>query len=85
MTILGGMTNKKTTATANANAGVLRFAQNDGVWGAVRFFSLPDASALGEVDEADEEEGGEEVEHPVFLFGAAGEELDQGVAGQAEA
>ena len=39
-----------------------------------------------QVDEAEEEEGGEEVEHPVFAkVGAAGEELDEGVAGEAEA
>ncbi len=31
------------------------------------------------------EEGGEEVEHPVFAFGAAGEDLDGGVAREAEA
>ena len=40
---------------------------------------------FGDVDEAEEEEGGEEVEHPVFAFGATGEELDEGVAGEAEA
>jgi hypothetical protein len=41
--------------------------------------------SLGEVDEAEDEEGGQEVEHPVFCFGAAGDELDEGVAGEAEA
>ncbi len=41
-----------------------------------------------QVDEAEEEEGGEEVEHPVLaecFAGAAGEDLDEGVAGEAEA
>src|ERR1700679_269624 len=37
------------------------------------------------VDEPEEEEGGEDVEHPVFALGAAGEKLDQGVTGQTEA
>ncbi len=41
--------------------------------------------SLRQVDEAEEEEGGEEVEHPVFFAGATGEELDEGVAGEAEA
>jgi hypothetical protein len=40
---------------------------------------------FGDVDEAEEEEGGEEVEHPVFAFCSAGDELDQGVAGEPEA
>src|ERR1700677_3621735 len=40
---------------------------------------------FGDVDEAEEEESGEEVEHPVFLFGAAGDELEESVAGEAEA
>ena len=38
-----------------------------------------------DVDEAEEEERGEEVEHPVLAAGAAGEELEEGVAGEAEA
>src|ERR1700729_1381556 len=44
--------------------------------------------ALGadDVDEAEEEEGGEEVEHPVFAkVGAAGEELKERIAGETEA
>ena len=44
-----------------------------------------DSLVVSDVDEAEEEEGGEEVEHPVFGFGSAGKELDGGVAGQAEA
>jgi hypothetical protein len=36
---------------------------------------------FGDVDEAEEEEGGEEVEHPVFAAGAAGDELEEGVGG----
>ena len=40
---------------------------------------------VGDVEEAEEEEGGEEVEHPVFVACAAGEELEGGVAGEAEA
>ena len=40
---------------------------------------------LGEVDEAEEEEGGEEVEHPVLAAGSAGEEFERGVGGEAEA
>jgi hypothetical protein len=43
---------------------------------------------FGEVEEAEEEEGGEEVEHPVSaegVAGATGEELEEGVAGEAEA
>jgi hypothetical protein len=51
-----------------------------------RYFELSGmASVFGEVEETEEEEGAEEVEHPVFGFGAAGEELDEGVAGKAEA
>ena len=38
-----------------------------------------------EQNEAEEEEGGEEVEHPVLAAGTAGEELDESVAGEAEA
>jgi hypothetical protein len=37
-----------------------------------------------EVDKAEEEEGGEEIEHPISSEGAAsaaGEELEEGVAG----
>ena len=40
---------------------------------------------VSDVDEAEEEEGGQEVEHPVFGFGAAGKELEGSVAGEAEA
>ena len=40
-----------------------------------------------DVDEAQKEEGGEEkVEHPIFAdAGAAGEELEESIAGEAEA
>ena len=41
-----------------------------------------------DIDEAEEKEGGEEVEHPVSakgVTGAAGEELQKRVAGEAEA
>ena len=39
-----------------------------------------------DVEEAEKEEGGEEVEHPVAAkIGTAGEELEESVAGEAEA
>ena len=40
---------------------------------------------FGDVDEAEEEESGEEVEHPVLAAAATGDELEKGVAGEAEA
>ena len=40
---------------------------------------------MGEIEKTQKKEAGEEVEHPVFAFGATGEELERGVAGKAEA
>ena len=42
-------------------------------------------SSSRDVDEAEEEEGGEEVEHPVLAAGAAGDEFEGGEADEAEA
>ncbi len=36
-------------------------------------------------DETEEEEGGQEVEHPILTASAAGEELEESVAGETEA
>jgi hypothetical protein len=74
-----GMTNERTaTATAKANAGVLRFAQNDtdfvvGVSKVGNDRVLAELKILcGDVDEAEEEEDCEEVEHPVLAAAASG-------------
>lgn len=42
-------------------------------------------SVLGDVEEAKHEESCQQVEHPVLALKAAGEELQSGVAGEAEA
>ena len=65
----------------------LRFAQDDGVVDGQRLVGVLGCSASGgaEVDEAGEEEHGEQVEHPVLAAAAAGGDLEDREADEAEA